>query len=254
MPAFKKQFIRVRPKWLVTEDGGRLELDGYCEELHLAFEHQGGHHKKVVTKFGGTEERLRAQMARDAEKKAICSARDITLIEIPEVPREVQVPDLRGYILGKCKEKGVRLLDDAERKPVDLREAYSVGPLQRLRSTASERGGALVTEHFEGYNRRHTWRCAAGHTWPATPSSVIYQGTWCPYCGRRRAKYTNPEFQALAASRGGHCLSTEYAGAHSPIQWQCARGHTWFAALTNVVRGSWCPICARTGLHTHRNP
>jgi hypothetical protein len=49
---------------------------------------------------------------------------------------------------------------------------------------------------------------------------------------------------ALAIARGGKCLSTEWATAHTRYRWRCGRGHEWQATWASVrhVR-SWCPSC-----------
>lgn len=42
---FSKKFIKVRPDWLKSPKTKlNLELDGYCEELKIAFEYNGPHH------------------------------------------------------------------------------------------------------------------------------------------------------------------------------------------------------------------
>lgn len=42
---FNKKFIKVRPDWLKSPKTKlNLELDGYCEELKIAFEYNGPHH------------------------------------------------------------------------------------------------------------------------------------------------------------------------------------------------------------------
>ena len=50
---------------------------------------------------------------------------------------------------------------------------------------------------------------------------------------------------AIAAERGGECLSWSYINAHSSLEWLCARGHAWSANAWNVINGSWCPACAQ---------
>ena len=50
--------------------------------------------------------------------------------------------------------------------------------------------------------------------------------------------------QALAATRGGLCLSTEYHGKGVKLTWQCHRGHVWETRPLNVRAGNWCPQCA----------
>jgi hypothetical protein len=240
---FGTSFHRVRPDWLTTEDGRKLELDGYASELKIAFEHQGRQHFKPVPKFGGTREDLLAQQNRDARKRSICATVEVKLIEVPEVPSQLPVPNLQKFILEECIRLGIKVPDDAATKEINLVHAYSFGPLQRFREAARERNGRLISKHFKGYHRRHTWECEQGHQWKSSPNPILYQGTWCPKCGGN-ARRTIEEMREVALSRGGDCLSKEYHGAHKKLLWQCSKGHSWSASPTSVVSGSWCPECA----------
>ena len=50
---FNRDFIKTRPSWLVYNSGRRLELDGYCEELCIAFEHNGIQHYSDICQLPG---------------------------------------------------------------------------------------------------------------------------------------------------------------------------------------------------------
>ena len=57
-------------------------------------------------------------------------------------------------------------------------------------------------------------------------------------------RLTIEEMQALAAKKGGKCLSTQYINTNIKLKWQYAKGHTWMRALAKFKsRGSWCPEC-----------
>lgn len=45
---FEKQFVKIKPDWLINKAGNPIELDGYCEELKIAFEHNGKQHYEKV--------------------------------------------------------------------------------------------------------------------------------------------------------------------------------------------------------------
>ena len=50
--------------------------------------------------------------------------------------------------------------------------------------------------------------------------------------------------KAVAAERGGECLSTEYVNCYTPMRWRCYEHGDWTADATHVVsRGQWCPKC-----------
>ncbi len=48
--------------------------------------------------------------------------------------------------------------------------------------------------------------------------------------------------RAIAAARGGRCLSAEYV-TDTALEWECAEGHRWFASAGNVKKGTWCRQC-----------
>ena len=53
-------FRKCRPKFLRTERGGRLELDGYCKERGIAFEYQGEQHYNPASWFHKGRRRFKA--------------------------------------------------------------------------------------------------------------------------------------------------------------------------------------------------
>ncbi len=67
---FEKKFPKRHPKWLINpETNGHLELDGYCQSLKLAFEHQGRQHNEIDGYRVRTEADLREIQERDRIKK-----------------------------------------------------------------------------------------------------------------------------------------------------------------------------------------
>lgn len=114
--------------------------------------------------------------------------------------------------------------------------------IERMREIAGQHGGRCLSETYINVSNRLQWQCAGGHTWEATTNSVL-QGRWCPYCGGVRHSLT--EMQALARSRGGECISDAYDAVHRKLQWRCAKGHVWWTKPMVVLRGHWCPDCAR---------
>jgi hypothetical protein len=87
---FGVPFNSVRPDWLVNIETGRnLELDGYNEELALAFEVQGRQHYEYVPHFhknGVTD--LQKQLKHDKQKLLACEKRGIRLVIVPPLSGE----------------------------------------------------------------------------------------------------------------------------------------------------------------------
>ena len=114
--------------------------------------------------------------------------------------------------------------------------------LEQLRKVAADRGGVCLSDQYVNSTTKLRWRCSEGHEWDATPSGVK-TGTWCPQCAGKK-KGTIEEMTALAAARGGRCLSSEYKNRNTKLQWECSKGHRWEATPGSVVGGSWCRRCA----------
>jgi len=101
---FRKKFIKIKPDWLRNpKTGYKLELDGFNEELKLAFEYNGRQHYELVEGFKMTVERLEMQKYIDNFKVNKCSELGIKLIVIPQVNLYIKVTELEEYISKQLK-------------------------------------------------------------------------------------------------------------------------------------------------------
>jgi hypothetical protein len=87
---FNAKFPSCRPSWLINPKTNRkLELDGYNENLKIAFEYQGPQHYGPFYYDGFDQKGFEKQKERDNIKKNKCEEQDILLIRIPYlVPEE----------------------------------------------------------------------------------------------------------------------------------------------------------------------
>ena len=246
---FGKPFPRVRPDWLRNTTGRRLELDGYCEELAVAFEHQGGQHYRTVARFASHT--LAEIKKRDARKRRLCRQRGIALIEIQELMRETTVSDLRQVIIRKCREAGVKVPRDAHSREVNVATVYAnTGDdqaLADLHRIAKSRGGECLADAYLGGRVPVRFRCSAGHDWTARPT-YIRQGSWCRRCALEytasRKRLTIEMMREIARERGGECLSNGYVNAMTKLRWRCGRcRREWEATPGSIRQGSWCRYC-----------
>eukprot|EP00927_Polykrikos_kofoidii_P031362 TRINITY_DN26989_c0_g1_i1.p1 TRINITY_DN26989_c0_g1~~TRINITY_DN26989_c0_g1_i1.p1 ORF type:complete len:443 (+),score=16.13 TRINITY_DN26989_c0_g1_i1:258-1586(+) len=108
---------------------------------------------------------------------------------------------------------------------------------------AHSRGGMCLSRSYTNSGTHLRWRCAVGHEWLATLTSIRNNQTWCPRCASC-APLNLGIAHAIAESNGGVCLSEEYVNTRTKLLWRCREGHKWSARLDNVKYGkTWCPEC-----------
>ncbi len=127
------------------------------------------------------------------------------------------------------------------------RQKYTLKEMQQF---ARQLGGACLSNEYLGISEKLKWKCAQGHIWDAPPAQIVGKH-WCLACaakerGRKR-RLTIEEMHEIAASREGKCLSKEYLTAQTHLEWECKKGHKWWAKPNNIKNGKWCPFCFGRG-------
>jgi len=115
--------------------------------------------------------------------------------------------------------------------------------VEEAQSLAVSKGGLCLSAGYTHTNAHLIWQCRYKHTWNASWHTV-QQGSWCPECAGVR-KRTIEEARALAATRGGRCLTGVFTSVRTSLEWECQAKHTWMAKWNDVRRGTWCPYCRR---------
>ena len=240
---FGKPFPKSKPKFLATGPRAVMELDGFCEELQLAFEHHGEQHYRRVPRFQPSENDFLEQQRRDAAKIDLCRTAGVTVIEIPAIPELTAVDELPNLVKTKLAEVGIKPPLDPDIVTLDLSRIYDRAALKGLRQIAKSKGGGLLSETYMGDRGRLRWRCHEGHEWLANPNG-IKNGHWCALCYGNVRK-TLDEMREKAAQRGFTLLSDEYKGTNAKLGWQCHAGHVWQATPNKLFnQGTGCPSCA----------
>jgi hypothetical protein len=136
--------------------------------------------------------------------------------------------------------------------PRDIRQGkwcpFCVGrgkTIQDMQQLAAQHRGQCLSDTYKTNSTKLLWQCQVGHQWEAIPSNVL-RGSWCPVCGHARGgpkRLSLQAMRAIAASRGGRCLSDDYVNSGTDLLWQCKEGHQWKATPNNIKRGTWCPVC-----------
>ena len=245
---FSNSFPNTRPKWLTGRRGSPLELDGYCKELKIAFEHQGEQHYTLKSHFIKTKKGLARRKQGDKDKLEICKQNGVRLIRIPELFTRTKLEDLQQFIYDECKKLHIHRPAGMLSKTINLKYAWSSrgnkAKFEEMQAIASSKGGNCLSKHYINSLTKLEWECSDGHRWFATPNQIKNTDTWCPDCGRSK-RLTIEDMVKLAKSQGGKCLSTVYVNNQTKLKWECSEGHQWETVPAAVRNGgSWCPKCA----------
>jgi len=249
---FETDFPKTRPSSL-TYKGRRLELDGYSEELKIAFEHQGIQHFKPYEYFGG-EAKFKELKKRDVVKRKLCKLNGIKLLEVIDLVNIVKINNIEKYMVDLLTSNEIPFDNAKVPKTIKLNNILSkTKDIQKLQSIANTRGGSLRSKFYLGANIKLDWQCQKGHTWLASPSEVRGTknriGTWCPKCAieirANKLKGELSEFQTIAKSKNGKCISTAYINSQSKLIWECEFGHRWSAVPNSIKQGTWCSKCSK---------
>jgi hypothetical protein len=131
-------------------------------------------------------------------------------------------------------------------KPDRIGDSNRKHTVQSMNALAAKKGGKFTSTDFKSVNNKYEWECSRGHRWLACPTDVT-KGSWCESCTTiERQEKLLKEFQQLAQSRGGACLSKEYIDSYTKLKFCCSEGHEWLARPGNVKNSkAWCPQCAK---------
>lgn len=237
---FGKPFLKVKPAWLLNGRSRRMELDGYCKELQVAFEYHGVQHFQHIEHFHREDKSLSQRQLDDERKERLCREHGVHLFVIPYTVPAGEIPQ---FVAKLAQEKGLTLQVG---NPRDVVVAEFVLPerLKKMQDLARQKGGWCLSTTYINNNTPLQWECSKGHRWRAVPGS-IQQGSWCPRCsGMLDRAEALKQLQEIARLKGGECLADAYVNGSTKLLWRCAEGHMWESAASNARSGSWCPMCA----------
>jgi hypothetical protein len=181
--AFEHLFSRSFPsRWdvVVQSSGAKLQLDGFCEELGVAFEYQGHWHAVDA-----------ALQARDREKASACAAKNILLVCVDAFDnnKKHESDYVLKHVLAALKKSfnaSPRLLPKLNEEPfgIDFSAiSHSVRHLRQLEDYIAlhHPGGRLVPgQSFRGSRVKMDFQDADGRVFSAVPNSIL-SGSWSPF-------------------------------------------------------------------------
>lgn len=91
-------------------------------------------------------------------------------------------------------EEGYKLFHPSEEEQYldhgyDETKPFESLDIEDMKKAAAFRGGQVLSDTVESVYKPVTWQCAFGHTFQATPNTVLRGGHWCPECQRYEWHY-----------------------------------------------------------------
>jgi len=232
---FGGTFPKSKPKWLVSQRGRKLELDGYNEQLQIAFEYQGPHHFFVDY-----------VIAHDKIKREACTARNVRLVEVEAVKKPHPPENVLAKVAEAFHHYGITEAPQLPSGDIFFAE------LNDLRELARKKGGRLVSERYLG-SEPHEWHCGVAEhpNWRAE-AWRIRNGKWCAACAGNR-KLGIAGLRSWGNALGLELLATKYRGGTLCVyRWRCHKhGHVIERSRTNILQSvsrgiGPCTVCAGT--------
>lgn len=209
---FGVKFDKIRPKWLLNDRGNQMELDGYNDDLKIAFEYNGIQHYKEHSVFH-KKNSLKQRVQDDKLKIELCKIKGIKLFVLPYT---VPINLFSSEIKKQSVELNVTPLFNYDIE-IDINELASNNYLESAKSIAKERGGELLTEviHFKKESIR--LKCKEGHEWK-TSLERIESGAWCLKCSGS-AKYEYSFVKEKVEENGEYeLLSKDYIKSDNKLK------------------------------------
>lgn len=213
--------------WLIGNNRTLLELDGFNEQIGLAFEHQGNHHRGEGVYANDDV------LGRDKLKRSLVEHYGHTLVEFWQVIDRISFTDAPDHIVKQLRAEGFPVPDNWQQIQVDPKALYKpqLGDgFSRVAEFVQEQySGTLLSSHWLGWHTALHFRChdASHPVFPKTPDAILNGKGWCPKCADEKRGYSLDmiPFQILVELGRSHRLTVKklenYKKLGNRIQLKC---------------------------------
>lgn len=243
---FMTEFKRVRPSWLRNDLNSPMELDGYSQELNIAFEYQGRQHYESMAFL--VDQDLKRIQKNDRLKAKICKERGVSLFIFTHEESYRNFPKIA---LAQAKKFGLPIEQFDFTQNIDFDRAYiRTDKLDELISRAATKGIKVLSKKWLGVEHYYKVECQVCLNRYEVVGSAFMSSkiNGCRFCTLKqnfnKSTLTIDVPSAYAKKHKGKLLDSEYRNMHTTMNWECKKGHQFKARFNNLVRtNQFCPTC-----------
>lgn len=249
---FPSDYSTVKQK-----NGNRLQLDGYCKELNIAFEYQGEQH---FIGWGSNKEKRKKSLAeiqkRDKEKSEQCKMKGILLLKI-NYYKDLNKPlDLISHTINFIKKSYIDLnmtiplflsKISIDKIKIDFTKISEVKKMyDELEAIVLKKGGRIKEgEVYINNVTKMTFIDEFNNEFSMSPSK-IKSGRWSPYINGYifdNPDYHFKELEKIALAKGGRIKEGErYVKNKEKMIFIDKLGNEFSACPNNIKNGRWSPF------------
>lgn len=176
---FNDTFEKIRLNILRSKiTNKKLELDGYCKTLGIAFEYNGPHHYAPI--YG--EDVFIKTRYNDLQKRKMCKNNGISLITIRH--KEFTVKTMTSEILKLCK--GLQIINKSPNICRD--DILYDAPIRKVKDILINNNLECLTGSIYNVHEKILIKCKRGHVFKRNASYIIYsKKSVCLECKRLNA-------------------------------------------------------------------
>ena len=243
---FGVEFKRVRPSWLKNDRNVPMELDGYSQDLKIAFEYQGRQHYETM--FFLIDQDLKRIQKNDRLKAKICKDRGVSLFIFTHEQNYRKFPQIA---FEQAQKFGLPVDQYDFKQEIDFDRAYiRTDKLEELRERTASKSLRLLSKKWLGVEHYYKVECEVCKN-AYDVAGTAFMGrkiNGCRFCAL--TKNSNKSTLSIdipmrfAKKHKGELLDSEYKNMHAPMHWRCQKGHEFTARFNNMVRrDEFCAIC-----------
>lgn len=164
----------------------KLELDGFSEELNIAFEFQGQQH---FVDYYEDPKKFSDQQYRDKIKLENCNNNNVKLIIITET-KASKLKGLLKEILQEFDKLSIMPINTIDIKKIEEiyfkseNNIYQIEYFNKAKNYAESKGGKCLSEEYINNIEKMEWKCEnLNHpSWFKSYNETVNRETWCKKC------------------------------------------------------------------------